>query len=1290
MTSAQAALLEPYVPRLVVTWLQEDPDARWKGIEGSLAFVDISGFTQLTERLARKGRVGAEEMSDILNVTFADLLSVAYKDGAGLVKWGGDAVLLLFQGEDHAQRACRAAARMRTRLTKIGRIGSGSGRVTLRMSVGVHSGVFHFFLVGDPEIHRELIISGPAASRCAEVEAIADADEVGISAETAALLPPELVGPEKDGAFLLAREPDLEDVPIVMRGSSEGVDLAGLLPVAVRSHLLSADGEPEHRRIAVAFVQFSGTDALLRDEGPEALADALDECMRNVQEATLRNGVTFFETDINRDGGKVMLTAGAPASLGNDEERMLRATRRIVERIGRLPVRVGVNCGPVFAGDFGPPFRRTFSVKGDAINLAARVMGKAQPGQMLATTAVLERSATRFELEPLAPFMVKGKSMPIEAASVGPMLAERESSSETTQLVGRETEMAVLGDAAASAVAGAGRVVDLVGEPGIGKSRLVEELLGSAALPAYVAGCDQYEMETAYWPMRALLRSVLGVAPDATGSEVLDALTSTIEERDPGLLAWMPLVATVLDVECFPTPEVAALAEEFRKARLEDTVVRFLTAMLPDPSVLVIDDVHLMDDASADLLTSICRRVPRRPWLVVVMRREAEQGFRPGDDAHVVQLRPGPLDAEASAQLARRHLEDTTLTPEDVASLTRRAGGNPLFLRGLVLAARTGAPLDELPETLEGLITSQIDRLPPDERTLLRFASVLGAGFHESELRALMEGHRLPTGANALRRLSYFIRQEGHGRYRFDHQLIRDTAYEGLPYRLRRTLHGRAGEVIEANAAAPDEVAELLSFHFLHAARMDKAWDYSRLAGLRARDKYAYAQAEELLERASVAARSLRDRIDRRDLVDVQVALGEARFRLGRNDAALASYQAARRQITDDPVRAALLHKEEASIYYRQGRHSVALRSISRGLTLVEPLGTTPAVTARSRLEGAYAVVRENQGRYRDALAWARRSEEHAEACGDPAALADALEAVHGALSMLGRESERAYGEEALALYEQVGDRVGQSRALNNLAVHAWITGRGQESLEMFRRAEVLAEEAGDTGGAAATSYNVGDVLVRLGRSDEAVELLRELLPVLSGLGVEDFTAAARRALGLALVLQGEREEGERMLQEARDALEALGEPAEVVETDAAIAYALLLDHRAEQAAELAGDASDRAVALDAGYLLPWSRRLHGAALADSGRLDEAQHVLVHALEAADTQSRVDRGFVLAELAHLARRLGDDEARTARGGRGGGCVHRARLRRRPALPAPVRGLTAARLPRPRTTERAAP
>ena len=144
--------LQAYVPRMLIDWLRTTPNQTYQEINGTLVFVDISGFTALTERLARHGKVGAEEMSGTLDAMFTALLDVAYQDGAGLVKWGGDAVLLLFDGPAHAPRACRAAHRMRATLRERGRLDTSAGRVTLRMSVGIHSGDFHFFLVGDPDV----------------------------------------------------------------------------------------------------------------------------------------------------------------------------------------------------------------------------------------------------------------------------------------------------------------------------------------------------------------------------------------------------------------------------------------------------------------------------------------------------------------------------------------------------------------------------------------------------------------------------------------------------------------------------------------------------------------------------------------------------------------------------------------------------------------------------------------------------------------------------------------------------------------------------------------------------------------------------------------------------------------------------------------------------------------------------------------------------------------------------------------------------------------------------------
>ena len=160
----------------------------------------------------------------------------------------------------------------------------------------------------------------------------------------------------------------------------------------VGAYLSTGGGDAEHRPMTAAFVHFTGADDLLESEGPDALADALETCLGTVQRIAHDHGVTFFETDIAPDGGKIMLMAGAPSSAGNDEERMLRATRAVLDDEPSLPMRIGVNQGRIFAGDFGPPFRRTYSVKGDAVNLAARVMARAEPGSCSPPTTVLDRS----------------------------------------------------------------------------------------------------------------------------------------------------------------------------------------------------------------------------------------------------------------------------------------------------------------------------------------------------------------------------------------------------------------------------------------------------------------------------------------------------------------------------------------------------------------------------------------------------------------------------------------------------------------------------------------------------------------------------------------------------------------------------------------------------------------------------------------------------------------------------------------------------------------------------------
>src|SRR3954469_8214194 len=339
--------LQPYIPRLTLEWLPTEPKRVHRSAEGTLVFADISGFTALSEKLAKLGQIGAEEMASAITTCFADLLTVAYDEGGGLIKFGGDALLILFDGEDHAVRAVRAAHGMRKRLQTVGKLVTPGGRVNLRMSVGVHSGSFDFFLVGDS--HRELIVTGPRSTRVVEMEGTAVAGEIVMSPSTIERLPGPSIGAAKGEGWLLRSAPHGETLsPTWVLPDLEASAVERSVPVAIRETLLAAIGEPEHRQVCVAFLHFDGTDEILQTQGPEVLADGLAELVHETQAAVDEYDICFLASDVDADGGKLIMTAGAPRTTLDAEERMMLALRRIVDAGPAIPFRIGVNKGPVF------------------------------------------------------------------------------------------------------------------------------------------------------------------------------------------------------------------------------------------------------------------------------------------------------------------------------------------------------------------------------------------------------------------------------------------------------------------------------------------------------------------------------------------------------------------------------------------------------------------------------------------------------------------------------------------------------------------------------------------------------------------------------------------------------------------------------------------------------------------------------------------------------------------------------------------------------------------------------
>lgn len=1144
----------PFAPRLVGEWLADRPEQRHRRMPGTMVFADISGFTRLTERLARRGRVGAELLSDTLDLTFATVLAPAFADGADLLKWGGDAVLLFVRGDGHEARAAGIAHSMRAALRTLVRERMLPVHAPLRMSIGIHSGEFDLLFVGDPVSHRELIVGGPGITRLVAVEQVCTAGRILLSAETAAALPAHALGAEyaidaQRNGRLLRSAPPTTPAP-VPAASGAAPTVESTVPPGIRAHIESGPGEPEHRPVAIGFVQFSGADALLID--PEDAVDAVSALVTEVQRACVRNGVTFFESDIAADGGKIMLIAGAPRSGGREAHRMLTAAREIADHAGRLQVRVGVSVGHVFAGELGPAERRAYSVKGDAVNLAARLLGRAEPGQVVATADAVRAARTPVQGTPIAPFLVKGKRIPVHALVVEQVGGRSTGAPAEGRFVGRTAELAVL-QAALGSAAVAGCVVDVVGEPGIGKTRLVAELEVPDGIRTVSTGVSGFEAGEIYAAIGGLLRTALGLGTHDEDDEVATRLDAFLREHTPALLPWLPLLGVPLGLELPSTREVDELDPRFRRGRIEESTISLLAAALPTPTLLVFEDTHLMDEASDSLLHRLEADAHLHPWCIVVTRREVPVGHvptleQPADRRIALAAMPHDLAlalVEQSAGAARpsRHA---------LEAIVERGNGNPLFLTSLAASQAGTAAGEELPDSVEAVLVVDIDRLGTADRALLRLASVLGTRFDPAFLARLREDIAGTDGGDAAERLVEFVRPVGDGDLEFRHAMVRDVAYAGLPFRLRRRMHERVALALEEESAS----SELLSLHFHAAGAHEKAWTHSLRAGEEARGKYAYAQAADFFARALDTAAHL-PQIPRSERAAASSSLGDCLDMAGDATGALAALRRARRDLTSDAVATAELLYREARITLRLGRYRPALAQLTRGLRMLDDTAGPEADAVRAQLATRYGFCLHLQSRATDAVRWGRLGVQWAEASGDRTAIAHACNALHlmyGASSLV---EDRPYGQIALGLYERLDDLSGQALTLNNLAIDNYNSGAWNDAIDAFGRASGSFHRLGDEANEATALYNRADVLVAQGRHAEALPVLQTALRLARRVDDEELVGLVLREQARAEAGTGDRDGAWPLFDEARAVLASLDLATEVALLDAARAEAL-------------------------------------------------------------------------------------------------------------------------------------
>jgi len=852
-------------------------------VDGAVLFADITGFTPLAERLGRRGAHGTEELTELLNRTFGGLIDLIAQHGGEVVKFAGDALLAIWEDQDTAAAVLRAA-RCGLALHGVMERGVGDSAVDLTLRITVGAGALDVLYVAGAQDRWECVPTGSPLQQIAAADHHGAPRETVLSVEAWTLVADRCAGsPAGDGCVVLRAVESPADhrpagsLPLrVVDGALEP-----FVARSVRARVAAGQAEwlSELRRVTVVFVRLDAPAGA--DEGLLAWTQAAFAVLTGVLEG---GGATVDKLSVDDKGMVALAALGLPPFSHADDP--LRAVQAVLKLRAALTERgigseIGVATGRVFCGVIGNAQRREYTVIGDTVNLAARLMQRADGG-ILCDEATQAAAAVGVDFAEPRALVLKGKAHPIQAFQP---LAVVAGAGMGAALVGREAERAALAELLEALSAERSGLLVFEGGAGMGKSQLVaalRDMAATRAVPFLSGSGDPVERSTPYFAWRGIVSRALGLHRlDPTDGDARRARLAQLASEDPFLERLAPLLGSLVDLELEDNELTAAMHGEVRAFNTQDLLVHLLRGVAAAAEVpalaLVIEDAQWLDSASWGLLRQVVVGV--RPSLVVLVTRPL-QGALPAVFEELLaqpetrRMELAPLSLEDTSDLLTQRL-GAQPSPALAEAVFRRAEGNPFFTvqlcvalqeRGLVRIDAGQAQLVEqgpdgaaltLPDTMQAAILARLDRLEPRQQLLMKVASVIGRTFEFPVLRAVypVEQDRpaLRGHCEALVKLDLTepLRTEPDPSWLYRQETTREVAYDLLLFSQRRQLHRAVAESLEAEGGEGlDRSAPLLAWHWERAEDPERTLPYLEKAGDQAVREGAYQEAVRAFDRA--------------------------------------------------------------------------------------------------------------------------------------------------------------------------------------------------------------------------------------------------------------------------------------------------------------------------------------------------------------------------------------------------------------------------------------------------------